>query len=247
MSSSGMYNNMLKKQQETTNQINQLLQQTSQSLLCGPGTECEKTRNSEDLQQKYLDSQTNLQTAPYQEKQAEKNYYTYTQGDSAYNDMIRARLVKEAENKTNDILINFNQNVKKATQLNDTLSSLTIDYEHILELYKNYVQENEILNNKIISFGTDLVTSDRKTYYEDQNYDILVSWYSIWRWIYFILLIVFAFGIFLSKSSYSIWAKLGLLGIFILFPYFINYLVFYLLKIVVNLQSLLPKNVYNSL
>jgi hypothetical protein len=238
---------MLTKQQETTNQINKLLQQTSQSLLCGPGTECEKTRNSEDLQQKYLDSQTNLQSSPYQEKQAEKNYYTYTQGEPAYNDMIRERLVKEAEKKTNDMLVNFNQNVKKATQLNATLSSLTIDYEHILELYKNYLEENEILNNKIISFGTDLVTNDRKTYYEDQNYDILVGWYSIWRWIYFILLIVFALGIFLSKSSYSIWAKLGLLGVLILYPYFINYLVFYLLKIILNIQSLLPKNVYNSL
>lgn len=77
MVSCNVDNNMLTQQQQTTNQINQLLAQSSQALLCGPGTECERTQTSEDLQQKYLAAQTNVQTAPYQEQQAEKSFYTY--------------------------------------------------------------------------------------------------------------------------------------------------------------------------
>ena len=247
MVSCNVDNNMLSKQQEMTNQINQLLAQSSQSLLCGPGTECDRTQKTENLQQKYLAAQTNIQSAPYQEEQAEKAYYTYTQGDAAYNAMKAKRLQETAEKKANEIQVSFNENSAKAIELNDTLSSLTKNYQHVTELYQTYVEENAILGQKIQSYRTDVVTSDRKTYYENQNYDIIKTWYSIWRWIYFILLIVFGVGIFLSKSGYSIWAKLGLFALFALYPYVIDYVVLYLLKAGANLGSIIPKNVYTTL
>jgi len=238
---------MLSKQQEMTNQINQLLAQSSQSLLCGPGTECERTKKSEDLQQKYLASQTNIQSAPYQEQEAEKAYYTYTQGDAAYNSMKSKKLQTTAEEKSNEIHRSFNDNLTKATELNDTLSTLTTNFQHVTELYQTYVEENVILGERLNVYRTDLVTSDRKTYYENQNYDILKTWYFILRWIYFILLVAFCIGIFLSKSGYSIWSKLGFFALFALYPYFIDYVVLYLLKFVASVIASLPKNVYTTL
>ena len=247
MVSCNVDNNMLIQQQQTTNQINELLAQSSQALVCGPGTECERTKKSEDLQQKYLAAQTNIQSAPYQEEAAEKEFYTYTQGDAAYNSMKTQRLQTEAEKKSNEIQSSFNENVNKAIELNDTLSSLTNNYQNVLELYNNYVEENGFLREKINYQKTDIITNDRKTYYEIQNYQILKSWYIIWRWIYFILLVVFGLGIFLTKSAYSFWAKLGLLALFGMYPYVIDYVVFYLLKAGASFISLLPKNVYTTL
>lgn len=247
MVSCNVDNNMLTKQQEMTNQINQMLAQSSQSLLCGPGTECERTKKTEELQQKYLAAQTNIQSASYQEQAAEKAYYTFTQGNAAYNTMNAKRLQSNAEDAVNKLHVSFNENLAKATELNDTLSSLTTNVNYVTELYQSYLKNNNALEKKIDAYGTDLVTSDRKTYYETQNYDILRTWYYIWRWIYFILLVVFAVGIFLSKSGYSIWAKLGLFALFALYPYFIDYVVLYLMKAVANLISLLPKNVYTTL
>jgi len=240
-------NNMLSKQQELTNKINEMLAQSHQSLMCGPGTACEKIKKTEDLQQKYLAAQTNIQSASYEEQEAEKEFYTYTQGDAAYNSMKAKRLQAEAEKKTNEIHASFNDNSATATELNDTLSTLTSNFQHVTELYQDYLKENAVLREKIKAFGNEVVTSDRKTYYETQNYDILKTWYYIWRWIYFILLVVFAVGIFLSKSGYSIWAKLGFFALFALYPYFIDYVVFYSLKAGANVISLLPKNVYTTL
>jgi hypothetical protein len=57
----------------------------------------------------------------------------------------------------------------------------------------------------------------------------------------------FGIGILVSKSGYSIWAKLGFFALFALYPYFIDYVVLYLLKACANLISLLPKNVYTTL
>lgn len=247
MTTCAVDNNMLIKQQELTNQINQLVAQSSQSLLCGPGTECERAKNTEDLQKKYLAAQTTVQNAPYLESHAEKDFYVYTQGDAAYNALVNKRLREKAEAKANEFLSTFNENVTNATQLNDILSSLTTNYQHVLELSNTYLEENSILKAKIETFGTDLVTSDRKTFYEIQNYDILKSWYTIWYWMYYVLVVVFAVGIFISKSSYSLIAKIGLLVLFALYPYIINYIVFYLLKTIANVVSLLPKNIYTNL
>ena len=247
MATSNMNNNLLQQQQQLTSQMNQLMAQSSQALLCGPGTECERTKTSEDLQQKYLNAQTNLQTAPYEAKVAEKNYYVYTKGEAAYSDMQTSDLEKDATKKANDILATFTSNVKKATELNDTLSTFTSNNQNNLDLYTRYRKENEGLKNKLKQYATDIVTYDRKTYYEVQNYDILRSWYYVWLGIYFILLATFAIALFLTKSSYSFKVKIILLVIFLGYPFYINYVVTYLLKTLVQIQSLLPKNIYTDL
>jgi len=247
MSNCNADNQLLTKQQETTTQINELLAQSSQALLCGPGSECEKTQKTNDLQQKYLAAQTKLQSAPYEEHTTEKNFYIYSKGDIAYNDLIFKRLLEKAQNKSNEVSINFNKNLTTTTELNDTLGSLTTNNAHMVDLYETYVAENASLKAKIISYGADLITNDRKTFYEVQNYDFLITWFKVWRWIYFILLIVFTVGIFLSKSMYSLKVKIGLLSLFVIYPFVINYIVEYLLQFVEKAISLLPKNIYTTL
>ena len=65
-----MDNNTLLQQQNTTNQINKMLEQASEALLCGPT--CQKIKLTDELKQKYLDAQTNLETAPIQVEQSKK-------------------------------------------------------------------------------------------------------------------------------------------------------------------------------
>jgi hypothetical protein len=66
---------LLQSQQLSQEKINELLEQSSQAIMCGP--ECQKAKVSEDLKQKYLDAETNMQTAPMQLDQSKKNYYVY--------------------------------------------------------------------------------------------------------------------------------------------------------------------------
>ena len=53
---------LLSNQQSSQDKITALLEQSAQSLICGP--DCQKQKITEELKQKYLNSQTNLQTAP---------------------------------------------------------------------------------------------------------------------------------------------------------------------------------------
>jgi hypothetical protein len=71
------------------NKFNTLISQASDAVLCN--SECKKQRETDKLKQNYLNSQTNLASGPNQVQVAEKNYVTFTQGESGYNDLLDSR------------------------------------------------------------------------------------------------------------------------------------------------------------
>jgi len=238
-------NNLLLHQQEMTAQINQMLAQSSEALMCGP--DCQKQNEIAKLKQQLADAKTNIKTGPIQLKQAEKKYYTFAEGNAAYNNIVNTDLTNQASEIGATMTDNFNNNIESATSLTDIYHSLTTNYNHILELYTEYINDNDALNNKIINHRTDLVTTDRKTYYETQNSDNLLMWYNIFRWIYFILVIIFVIAIFLADSGYSFTKKILLLLLIFVYPLVINPIVTKLFTFIHYVTTLLPKNIYKSM
>lgn len=238
-------NNIITQQQEMTAKINQMLAQSSDALMCGPN--CQKNRQSDKLHQIYLDAQTNIVSAPAQLKQAEKNYYTFTDGDAGYNSVLDNQLTQQVNDLGYKMQHEFDDSVDNATSLNDTYNSLSTNYNHVLELYNDYVNENELLNNKIKLRGIDIITTDRKTYYETQNYDGLLSWYSIFRWIYFLLVVAYIVAMFLVSSSVSLVYKIVELILIIIYPLMLSYTIPEFYKLIDWIWMLYPKNIYKTL
>ena len=52
--------------------------------------------NDQQLKQKYLDAETNMQTAPIKLEQSKKNYYIYTEGRPYYDSIKEEDLNKKA-------------------------------------------------------------------------------------------------------------------------------------------------------
>jgi len=77
---------LLQKQQNSTEKLSALLEQSLNVLNCGP--DCQKEKISKELKKKYEDAETNLQTAPVQLETSKKHYYVFTEGRSFYNDML---------------------------------------------------------------------------------------------------------------------------------------------------------------
>jgi hypothetical protein len=226
--------------------FNRVINSTSKTLSCGPGSQCEQNNNINNLEQKYIAAQNNLKTAPEQLFESERNYYLYSKGQSGYNQYINDKYTKEANSVVETLLSNFNSNILKITQMNDTLKSLTVNYNNELELNKDYYKKNERLRDKIQDNTTDIVTNDRKTHYEKENYDTLLGWNKFWFWIYVIAFIAFAYVIF-SKSSFSLVMKLLFLAFFIIYPFVINHIVFFIIRMIAKLLTYIPKNVYLTL
>ena len=75
MKQNGNKETLLQRQQISQDKINELLEKSSEAIMCGPS--CQKLKVSEELKQKYLDAETNMQTAPIKLEQSKKNYYIW--------------------------------------------------------------------------------------------------------------------------------------------------------------------------
>ena len=236
--------NILQKQQETTAQINALLAKSADALTCGP--DCQKMKTTQELEQQYLDAQTNMQTAPIQLEESRKNYYVYTKGDSVYNTMLEDDLTKKANAIGDEISRRFYDEVKNAQTVNNYYNTDLINSKNTFELYNNYLKENKLSEKIINNAHGDILTNDRKSFYEIQEYDMLDGWYTLFISIYYILVVVFILGLFFSPNQMKIFQKIGILVILIIYPFIADYIFSFLVGIINKLRQIIPKNVYKS-
>ena len=154
------------------NQLNDFLNNANNILSCD--ADCQEQRKRSELKKKYLEAKTNLLTAPNQVEITYKNYLTYTEGDDAYNQYKEKELQTKAEMITTTFSSNFNNGIEEAKTNYDTYSGLLINFANIVELYKKLVKENKELSLEVKNKTSDVLTNDRKTYYEDQSIENLI-------------------------------------------------------------------------
>ena len=238
-------NSLLQRQQISQDKINELLEKSAQAMMCGPT--CQKLKIIDELQQKYLDAQTNLQTAPIKLEQTKKNYYIYTEGRPYYENMLEEELKQKAEKISELLGENFNDEVSSALTMNSYLNTALINSNYTKELLKSYTEKNQELQLLLRNRHGDILTNDRKTYYETDALNSLQLWYQLWWYIYYILVIVLSIAFFISPSSLSIVSKFVITIAIIGYPYYIVYIVRWFQGIFMSISKSIPKNVYNDL
>ena len=235
---------ILKNQRETANMINALIEQSKDSLLCGP--DCQQQKTSNELEQKYLAAQTDLKTAPIDFQNAKKNYYVFTEGQSAYNNMLEGEL-KDKANKIGELIKEkFNEEIEQAKTLNIYLNTDIINSKNTLELYKSYLIKNEKSEKKIKYSHGDILTNDRKSYYENQESESLKGWYNIFLISYYILAIVYFGKCILSRHLLPMKYKVSIFFFLLGFPYIVDHIAQFLIHYAQKVIQLIPKDVYQD-
>jgi hypothetical protein len=237
--------NLLKDQQISQETINNLLEQASNATLCGPT--CQKIRVSQELKQKYLDAETNMQTAPINLEQSRKNYYVFTEGQTEYENMNEKELVTKATTISELIEQNFNNEVTNANTMNILLNTALTNSEHTIKLFEDYLEKNKTLKLKIKEKHGDILTNDRKTYYETEALDNLKSWYKFFLIMYFILIIILCLSLVFASHNLTIMKCIIISVLTIFYPLYINHFVKWIYSLWVSFVNRLPKNVYNDL
>lgn len=236
---------LLQRQLNAQNKINSLLESSSQSIMCGP--DCQNNKTSDELKQQYLDAQTNNITAPIKLEESRKKYYVFTQGENYYNNMLEDDLKKKADQLSELISVSFNEEVSNAKSMNQYYNTSLINSSYTNELLKEYSEKNSELSLKLRDNQGDILINDRKTYYESTALDRLKLWYTFWWYIFYIFVIIFFLALFLSPNNLSIISKLGLLSLLIFYPYYIDSISKVLVSNVKNVYQSFPKSVYNDL
>jgi len=224
------------------NKFNTLISQASDAILCN--SECRKQREADKLKQKYLNSQTNLASASNQLQVAQKNYVTFTQGASGYNDLLDNQLQEKAQEISLKFTENFHTDSQAIKTQIETYQGLLINFKNVAELYIKYKKENVQLIKDLKDETNDVLTNERKTYYEDQKIDGLKGIYFYFLLtIYIICLIGFIiFSLMYSQSNWKV--KLASIIGFIALPFFSTWILGKIIYLIYKVYDMLPKNVY---
>ena len=236
---------LLQQQQLSQQKINELLEKSAEAISCGPT--CQKLKITEELKQKYLDAETNMQTAPIKLEQTKKNYYIYTEGRTYYDNMRDEELSSKADKISQLLSENFNNEVSNANTMNTYLNTALINSQNTTDLLNVYLEKNQELKLQLRDRHGDILTNDRKTYYETEALTTLNLWYSLFWYIFYLLVIILVIALFISPSELTT-AKKVIIGILMIFyPYYINYILNIIFGLWNSFVSRLPKNVYNNL
>jgi hypothetical protein len=224
-------------------QFNELVAQASNVLSCG--SECQKQKQADQLQQVYYNSQANLATCSSQAEESQKNYIIFTQGQSAYNEYNNNQLQKKAQIISEQFTQNFNNEVVLTQSQINTYNGILINFRNIVDLYKQYKEENIELFKDLKDETNDVLTNERKTYYEDQNIDNLKFYYY-----YFLLTVYIVCGIcfivfYFIYPSNTNWTKMiGIIILFVALPFISSWILATVIYLLYKAYNLLPKNVY---
>jgi hypothetical protein len=134
-------------------------------------------------------------------------------------------LEQELKKKVDGIAISmtnlFNNEIQKAHILNSYLNNDIINSKNTVELYKTYLSKNKTIEKEIKNSHGDILTNDRKSYYEIQENDNLKGWYNIFVTSYFIIALVYFGRFILLNNNLSYIIKIIIVILLIIFPYII--------------------------
>jgi len=227
------------------NSFNSFIQKATEAVMCD--SNCQKEKTAEELKQKYLASKTNLASASNQVDVAQQNYVTFTQGELVYNDQKEEDLHQKAKIIINKFNQNFDNDSKKITYQIDTYKGLAVNFKNVVELYLSYTKENIELSKQLKDSTSDVLTNERKTYYENQGIDTLNYFY------YYLLLfiyVIFVIGYFIASLFYNTqinWKiRFGILLMLLSLPFISTWVLAFVISLVYKVYELLPKNIHLS-
>lgn len=227
------------------NQVNQVI--TNQNNVCPPDSECGIQKQKASLYKIYTDAKYQLSQAPQKYKTARKNYIVYTEGQDAY-DQLREKEIEDesqtyVQKKNTDFIAALHDVVTYASLYSTTIGSI----KYVDDVYVQIKSNNNNLNKLVNDTEDTILTNERKSFYEKDNYDSLKWWYKCWLYIYIILLIAFVISIFITESSFSFMTNMGILLLFILYIFITKPIIMFLAYLIQSINTMLPKNVYLSL
>lgn len=195
-----------------------------ENITCDKNT-CMKNRKQKSLYNNYLQARTTMLSAPANLKSTVKKYYTYSEGSSEYNKHIETQIKSNSNEIVNAIKQNFNDNLSNAKNALNSYKGTFVNSQSVIELHDMYYKENDDLNKRFDTVKSDVLTNQRKSYYQDQSTEKNTSYSKILTYIYAFLIIVFVICIFAMKTTISLTTQLFITLIIILFPITISFLI----------------------
>ena len=208
---------------------------------------CQKQQTLTQLQNTLENAKANLTNAPSEYQTAKKNYLTQLNGSNAYNKSLEGDLTIKVDKIATTLQNNFDNSCQDANTLLSNYQGTYVNLTNVMELLKKYIEENKLLINEIKNTSSDVITNDRRTYYEDQGLNNLKRYYKWMKYIYFFMAFVYLIIVFFYPNPMTNKSKIIIFILIIIYPFIINPIFRFLFKLLNKILSFLPKDVYHTL
>ena len=142
---------------------------------------------------------------------------------------------------------NFNEEISNANIMNSYYNNELTNSAYTKELYSVYLEKNQKIQKEIKGHHSDVLTNDRKTYYETEALESLTLWHTFFWYVYYIFVIpIFTFAL-VTKSSYHYLLNFIIEFMVLAYPYYIDFILRKIYGFFNSIWTQLPKNVYNDL
>lgn len=163
---------------------------------------CQKNKKETQAYQKYLDAKNNLQNAPTEFEEAEKDYYTISMSGQSYVNFKETQAKDEMGDIIGILSKNFDNKVKEVQGSIDNLNAQSISSKHMGDLEKSYNRDIYQLSDEIVRIQDKSNINDRlAVYYQRQiTYNRRYLYYS--RIFYWTALTVYLTYFLLFREMY---------------------------------------------
>ena len=157
-------------------------------------------------------------------------------------------VVGETTTKIADIKRAFETEISNANKINSYYAIIKMANDDIInELYDVYSNKNDELNKVSKEYTEDILTNNRKTYYETEALHGLQNWNTFFWYIYYTCFILFLLGIILAPNSVPRYISIIIAGFILIYPYAIESIIYKAKEYFNMFYKIYPKNVYNNL
>ena len=230
---------------QTQELVTTFLKQTAEFISCGP--DCQDTKKKNEALRKYQQAQMSLFDGPVALEDTSKTYYTVSKGED-YAQKFSEEKLRDVANKIGDTYLEvFDELANASHSLSNLHESNLINYRNSQTLASHYTAQTEEVEDLLSDTQNEASTNDRKTYYENQEIETLRLWYRWYYYIYIIIVITFALSMFLVKSEVPFRRQVYILIIMILWFFFGDKAIVYVVNVIKKIIGFIPKNVYLSL
>ena len=237
---------MNSQQNYNLDKFNSMIDQATEAISCGP--DCQNQQTSEQLKQTYLNAQTNLATAPNNVFVSRKNYIVYDEGQPAYDELINTELSEQAQTLSSYYQTNFTDEIQNINFNIDTYSGLLINLINVFDLYLKYKKDNTEMLKQLKDETNDILTNDRKTYYQDEGINNLNLYYHyFFLLIYIIVVLCYVVYNFMYTSQLSIIVRGIIFVLMLLLPFFSTWILEKIVSFIYGVYNWLPKNMHKQL
>lgn len=221
------------------------IEQAGKILTCGP--ECQQIKDNNEALKAYQKAQLSLFDGPLELEDTSKTYYTLTQGEDKAQEFSEARLKDLANQIGNTYLEVFDDIVETSKSLSNLYESNLINFSNSKTLSVNVEKQNQDQTTLLTETQGKASTSDRKTFYENQELENLKYWYRIYYYIYILIVVTFLISMFVAKSEVPFKRQVYILIALILWFFFGDKAIKFIIKFIKDIFGLIPENVYLTL